>query len=547
MWSIVQYRRIGKNVEQAWQARPRGPLQQTTTGHGRDEEDISPPQRSTSQHVDQESSPASQHDQNKSTGGEEFDVTIEAEDDPIDAHNWSLLERVKTMVIVCLLVFTQAWAGSCDSMVNAKASEQYRVSQVAQDVTTAIFLFGIASGCLFTGALSQTFGRNPIYLVFTFAYLVFILGTALSTTFASRIVCRYFAGLFSSAALGINGASAGDMFSPVERALWFPIIAWFNIVPPVLAPIVGGWVATQRHLGWIWTDWIILIMSTFAFVVAFCFLPETNLATLLGYKAKHIRRITRDDRYTSKQQGSSRGGLGASLKEVMVLSVKFSTQELAVVALGVYLIMLYVVLFTFLSGFDYMFKEPYGLDPLQEGACFASIALGATLFTLVGPILYQWTLCKTRTDSYHVRSSKPVQPEFRLWPAMCCSPLLPMSLFWLGWTDSPTISIYSGLAACFCFGIVLNAMYVSSYAYIVDSYGDKAAIALASVTMMRYLVAGGMVMAARPMYLRKLGVHWTMTLLGCVAVILTPAPYALYKYGDKLRSKSPYAAATEGE
>jgi hypothetical protein len=254
---------------------------------------------------------------------------------------------------------------------------------------------------------------------------------------------------------------------------------------------------------------------------------------LLDYKAKHLRQVTGSDKYvTEHEQGS--GFLG-EIKEVLLLSFKFSTTEPAVLSLGGFLVILYVLLFTFLSGFDYIFKRRYNLSSLEEGACFASIALGATAFSLTGPALHAWT--RRRVD-YNSRAS--VTPEFRLWPAMLTSPLLPISLFWLGWTDYEWISIYSGLGACFCFGIVLNAMYASSYEYIIDSYGEHASIALASVTMMRYMIAGGMVMAARPMY-ENIGVHWTMTLLGCVAVVLTPAPYVLFRYGHVLRKKSPYA------
>lgn len=85
------------------------------------------------------------------------------------------------------------------------------------------------------------------------------------------------------------------------------------------------------------------------------------------------------------------------------------------------------------------------------------------------------------------------------------------------------------------------AIYVGSYEYITDSYGEHSAIALASITMSRYLIAGGMVMAARPMY-EGIGVHWTMTLLGCIAVLLAPAPLLFWKYGAKLRERSPYAS-----
>ena len=302
---------------------------------------------------------------------------------------------------------------------------------------------------------------------------------------------------------------------------------------PVLAPIVGGWVVSRPDLSWQWINWIALFISTFAFLIAFLFLPETYLPMLLDYKAAHLRRVSGSLQYTAQQQNSS--GFLQQLKQVLAVSVKISTTEPAIISLGGFLILLYIILFTFLSGFDYIFKRRYNLTSLQEGACFASIALGATAVSLSSPALHTWT---RRHVGYRERAD--VVPEFRLWPAMLVSPLLPISLFWLGWTDYSRISIFSGLGACFCCGVVLNAMYVSSYEYIIDSYGVKASIALASVTMMRYLIAGGMVVAARPMY-ENIGVHWTMTLLGCMALVLTPAPYVLFRYGKKLREKSRFA------
>jgi DHA1 family multidrug resistance protein-like MFS transporter len=211
--------------------------------------------------------------------------------------------------------------------------------------------------------------------------------------------------------------------------------------------------------------------------------------------------------------------------------------EPAVIALGGFLVLLYILLFSFFSGFDYIFKQTYTLNSFQQGACFTSIAVGATAFTVTTPVLYARTCRRANFDR-----KAPIDPEDRLWPAIVIAPLLPISLLWLGWTNYASISIYSGFAACFCFGIVLNAMYVASYQYIIDSYGEHAAIALSSITTMRYIIAGGMVMAARPMY-EGIGVHWTMTLLGCIATILVPAPYLLFRYGRKLREKSEFASA----
>ena len=233
MWSVVQYKQIGRDVEREWQQRP--PNRQThSDGHR-----VKSPSRGSQQfntplqYADPEqSAPTQTYEKSREKTTEQGKITVElnGNGNPIDPQNWPLFKRARTMMILCMLVFTQVWAGACDSLDNAKASKRYHVSPVAEDVSTAMFLFGIGSGCLFVGPLSQTIGRNPVYLSFTLMYLFFILGTALSKNFAAQIVCRYFAGLTSSAVLGINGASVGDMFRPVERALWFPVIAWVNVV-----------------------------------------------------------------------------------------------------------------------------------------------------------------------------------------------------------------------------------------------------------------------------------------------------------------------------
>jgi MFS family permease len=149
--------------------------------------------------------------------------------DPLDPQNWSLLSRSKNIAILSLLIFTQAWAGSADSPANEQASREFGVSKVAENLATAMYLFGIGSGSLFAGPLSESIGRNPTYLVSTFIYLLFVFGSARTPTFAGQVICRYFVGLFSSETLSINGSSVGDQFRPVKRAFVFPLIAWANI------------------------------------------------------------------------------------------------------------------------------------------------------------------------------------------------------------------------------------------------------------------------------------------------------------------------------
>ncbi|KAM0559801.1 hypothetical protein ACHAPJ_003748 [Fusarium lateritium] len=522
MWSYIQAHQIadrvrldhGKDPSTIENARSPRDQKQTTP---------SPRNESRSEEDSQQESSDRRHIIVESTG----------EDDPLNPLNWPRAARAKNIFIICFLVFTQCWAGAAESMGNSKASEEFHVSKVAENLSTAVFLFGVGTGALFAGPISETVGRNPTYLVATACYLLFVLGSAMTPTFGGQVVCRYFVGLSASATLTINGASVNDQFRPVKRALVFPIVAWANVAAPVIAPIASGWIVANPKLGWRWTEWVTLIISGLAFVVALFFLPETYFPLLLTWKAKELRRITGDRRYNSEHEQSPSFWKG--LRKTLPLPATFFRSEPVIIVLGLYLILLYILLFSFLSGFDYIFKETYGLKPGYQGSCFAAIAVGATAFALCGPGLYEWA----RQHTERVRGAA-LQPEFRLWPAIVTSPLLPVSLFWLGWTNYASISIWSGLGACFLFGIVLTSIYVSSYEYITDSYGEHSAIALASITMSRYLIAGGMVMAARPMY-EAIGVHWTMSLLGCVAILLAPAPILFWKYGPRLREKSAYA------
>ncbi|KAL2133758.1 hypothetical protein VTI74DRAFT_1740 [Chaetomium olivicolor] len=464
-------------------------------------------------------------------------VKTAGEDDPFDPRNWPLLERSKNIAILVFLVFVQAWAGAAESMANSTASKEQRHSKVAENLTIAMYLFGIGAGSLFAGPISETVGRNPTYLVSTFCYLFFVLGAALASNFGGRVVCRFFMGLFASATLTINGSSVNDQFRPVKRAFVFPVIAWANVAAPMIAPIASGWIVESPNLGWRWTEWITLIISGPVFLLALFALPETYLPLLLDWKAAGLRRVTGDRRYVSEHAQSKT--FQERIKQGIIMPAKFLLTEPVIAVLGAYLILLYVLLFTFLSGFDYIFKETYGLSTAKTGSCFGSIASGATAFTLLAPGMYSWARHKTE----HVMGAS-VSPEFRLWPAIMAAPLLPISLFWLGWGNYSSISIWSSLGACFLFGAVMIAIYVSSYEYIIDSYGDHSAMALSSITFLRYMIAGGMVMASRPMY-SGIGVHWTMTLLGCIAVVLAPAPLVFWKLGPKLRKKSPYAEDPE--
>lgn len=221
MWSFVQRRQIAKQVKLDLGKDP-AYLEKGRTLGQRERRKPSPTSEGQPEKQNRQDSPGQ--------GDRDFiPVRSEGDHDPLNPLNWTVLERTKTIFILCFLIITQAWAGAAESMGNLAASQEFHVSKVAENLATAVYLFGVGTGALFVGPISETVGRNPTYLVATFCYLCFVLGSALTPTFGGQVVCRYFAGLSASATLTINGASVNDLFRPVKRALVFPIVAWANV------------------------------------------------------------------------------------------------------------------------------------------------------------------------------------------------------------------------------------------------------------------------------------------------------------------------------
>jgi DHA1 family multidrug resistance protein-like MFS transporter len=457
-------------------------------------------------------------------------ITVECDDDGKDQanpRNWSRSKRCWTTLLLFLMVFSQGWVSACDSNVTKPSSKDFHVSQTSETLATALFLLGISAGSLVVGPLSEELGRNPVYLVPTFLYICFTLGDALSPNFAAQLVFRFLAGICSSSTLSIYGGSLADMWDNEERNNLWPIFALSPLLSPILSPVAGGWIT--GHISWRWVYWIGLILSGAIYLLALLLLPETFSPMIVQWRTHHLRTVTGSDKYTCELEGKD--SLGKRLAHNLSRPVKFFTTEPIIISLGFYLVVIYVVIFTFLNGFEFIFTDTWGLSDGDTALAFLGICLGALISVALMPLV----------NMMHRKIGKDGDdtPETLLLPAMVASPFFTISIFWLAWTNYKSISYWSAYASTVLFGYSLTAIFVSSYSYIINIYGTWSSSALGSVTMARYLVAAGMVVAARPMY-QGIGVHWSLTFLGCLGVLCLPVPWLLYRYGKVLREKSEF-------
>lgn len=434
-----------------------------------------------------------------------------------------------TMSIVGTTGFLVGWASSIDSAVSKQAMKEFGVSDVTESLATGLFLIAFGCGSLFAAPCSETVGRNPVYIISLVLFMIFTMASGLAPNIGAQLAYRFIAGFFGCTPLTTFGASMADLFDPLARTYVFPVCACLSFLGPFSAPMVGNFIG-QSDISWRWSEWTTLILAGLITITIALFVPETYAPILLQWKAKTLREAIGDDRYKAEHELSDMTFLKRLLQNAY-RPAQMIIKETIVMLFSLYLTVIYIILFGFLVGYDFIFGEVHNLKQGQVGICFLGMNVSFLIALAIVPGIYIHYCRKVRAAEQQGRETPPEQ---RLWYAMIGAPWLPISLFWMAWTSYPHISLWSSVVATTFFGFAVQCVFITTYQYLIDTYEKYAASALVAATLLRYLCAGVMQVVSIPMY-KNLGVHWALTLLGCLATIMTPIPYIFYLYGARIR------------
>lgn len=406
-------------------------------------------------------------------------------------------------------------------------------------------MIGLGFGGLVTAPVSEVVGRNPVYLSMLPMFMLFTMGAGLARNLPQRCVCRGLAGLFGSAPLVCSAAAVVDLWSLAERVYVYPVFSMITFMGAIVAITPGSFIGEaerKHHTSWQWVDWATIIFAVTLLTLIILFMPETYSPILLHWKAKQLRRLTGDGRYRAPlefRRVSFPRRLGHALYRPILL---FWTEPIIMI-FAFYQMILFIILYTFSAGFIAVFQEPQKLTQGKTGLTFLALGVGVLLAGLLFPLAAKLT----RRRIYKAQSCGPYtpEPELNLYLAMFGAPLIPISLFWMGWTARPSIPIWSSLAGAVLFGSGVLCVFVSSLMYVASTFEYHPASALASLQLLRLIAAGVMATLAHIMY-NRLGVQWTSTLLGCIALFFLPVPYILFRWGSRVRAWSRYAQSEAG-
>lgn len=298
----------------------------------------------------------------------------------------------------------------------------------------------------------------------------------------------------------------------------------------MLAPLISGFVSV---VSWRWTFWVGLIVAG-ASLLFLSFLPETYGPIILKKRAKRMRKEAGNPNVFAAIELEKKG-VRQMMTVTLMRPVHMIVYEAIVLFTCLYLSIAYAIFYLFFEAYPIIFEGLYHMNTGIAGLAFLPILVGAVI-ALVIFIWYDTVLRRAQKTNAHWASVE----EYRRLPLACLGgPLYVISLFWLGWSASPSVHWIVPMLAGVPFGMGFLLIFMALLNYITDAYELFAASGMAATSCCRSIFGAVLPLAAAPMY-RSLGVSWASSLLGFLSLAMSIIPFAFIKYGDRLRENSKF-------
>ncbi|KAI5458753.1 major facilitator superfamily domain-containing protein [Mariannaea sp. PMI_226] len=462
-------------------------------------------------------------------------VDFEGPDDPYHPKNWPVKKKIATTMLYGCVTMSATWASAAYSAGTAEVAKHFHVGKQVSVLGTTLFLFGFGLGPLIWAPLSEVYGRRIAVLIPMFVAVCFSFGSATAKDFQTLMLTRFWGAFFASAPVTNTGGVLGDLFLASQRGYALAGYAMAVVGGPVLGPIVSAAFVQNHSLGWRWAEYFTGILQIFILIIAAIFTDESYPPRLLVYKARRLRHETGNWALHAKFEEWD-----VSLRQ---LAEKFLVRPLQLLSTPIcFLVALYAsfcygILYMQLGAIPIIFGEIRGWSTFTSELPFLCILIGASLGALAN--VYNQ---KLYNKAYHAAGNRAV-PEKRLPPMMVGSFIFCAGQFLTGWTSGRQ---YHWIAPCIglvMFGAGFFTIFQAALNYLVDTFHEYAASAIAANTFLRSCFAGAFPLVVTPLY-HNIGVGPASSITGGFAALLIPVPFVFYIYGKKIRARSKWSKSS---
>ncbi|ODV91571.1 hypothetical protein CANCADRAFT_46606 [Tortispora caseinolytica NRRL Y-17796] len=445
------------------------------------------------------------------------DLQYDGPDDPANPRNWSRAYKWYITISAGFMFLAVTFGSSVYVSGSVEIMYEMHVSRTVSLLGLTLYLFGLSAGPMLGAPVSEILGREIVYLSSMPCAILFNVGIAQANNIGTILVCRFFAGVFASPVMAISSGTMVDLWDDKDIGKAACIFGLMPFTGPVIGPLIGGFVVTRKD--WRWTSYVqMMFMGVAWFLMLFC--KETYKNAILTRKYKKLGYKIR------RPAGGTKVLVNVLLKRPALMMVAEPTVGL----FSLYSSFIFAVLFAYFEAIPFIFQTVYDFNLEQIGLTFIGIGVGLVLGLFV--------FILTDVFSYSKLPPEEVTPELRLLGAIIGAPLIPIGLFWLGWSSRPSVHWISPVLSGLAFGAGLVLVFMSIVTYFAYAYSPLvSASAMAANNFERYIFAGVFPLFTIQMY-ENLGIDWACSLFGFLSIAMIPIPWLFRLYGKKLRSKS---------
>ncbi|KAL5604517.1 uncharacterized protein BROUX77_004703 [Berkeleyomyces rouxiae] len=463
-------------------------------------------------------------------------VDFDGPDDPYRPVNWPLRKKVVTTLFYGLVTMSSTWCSACYAAGSAQVAREFNIGIQTSTLGTSLYMLGFGLGPLIWAPLSEMYGRRCAVMIPVAISICFTFGSATAMNIQTLMITRFWCAFFSSAPVTNTGGVLGDIFTPSQRGVAMAGYAMAVVGGPALGPIVSAAFVQNPSLGWRWTEYFAGILQCLVLALALVFVDESYPPKLLVNKARSLRLTT------------GNWALHAEFEEwdpeFTHMAKKFLLRPIQLMfspicgMMSLYASFCYGIVYMQLGAIPIIFNETRGWGPVTSMLPFLGILIGAFIGASLN--VFNQSLYNKASEKHMGQAV----PEKRLPPMMLGSFFFSAGIFVASWTGGD-VGIH-WIAPCIglvLLGIGFFTIFQAALNYLVDTFQQYAASAVAVTTFLRSVLAAAFPLVVRPLY-HNLGIGPGASIAGGFAALMIPVPFIFYVIGEKVRGASKWSRAS---
>ncbi|RMD43865.1 hypothetical protein DV735_g1185, partial [Chaetothyriales sp. CBS 134920] len=463
---------------------------------------------------------------------------------------WSTKHKSIIVLLVCASTLHSSYSAGAYSMAAGPLRAKWQVSQVVYNMGVTVWAVGFGCSPMVLAPFSEINGRRPVFLASGAVMLLSLVGCGLTESFAGMLVARFFNGVGGSTFATMCGGVVSDIFHAETRNTPMALYSGGALFGTGLGPFIAGFMVGRVSWRWVFYHQAIALGCTLT--AMFFLFNETRGSVLLIRRCKAINQyLATLDSLPAETVSAAPGyrrklryqlpasTAPSSLRRMIYLSLttpfRLLSTEPVVFFFSLWAAFAWALQYMTFSIVPLVFTTTYHFDTQSNGAAFSTICIATMIATAM-------SICQDRLARRYWPKFTSV-PEGRLYFACIQSALLPIGLFWFGWTAAPRAHIHwiSPVLALGVAQVGIFSIYLAVFNYLADVYHRFASSALAGQSFCRNILAAIFPAFTDQMF-NRLGFGAASSLLGAIAVILTAVPWVLVFFGEDIRRRSKIAS-----